>query len=175
MSIATEPLLEIRELGAKDERLFLASLLDWHHHDRTWMSFDWKPGMSHEDHLKILFNHKNGLNLPVNFVASTMLYGFFDEHIIGRVHLRHELNENLLLRGGHMGYAVSEKYRNRGFGLQLAKAGYEYLSKELKIKKVLITCATTNRGSIHIIESLGAKLENIVKDENGVDTCRYWI
>lgn len=175
MSISTNSSLIIRELGPQDERSFLNSLLEWSHEDRSWMTFDWKPGMSHEEHLKILYNHKNNINLPSHFVASTMLYGFLEDQIIGRVHLRHELNENLRLRGGHMGYAVSQKFRKHGFGLALAKAGYQYLSLQLQVDKVLITCATTNTGSVQIIESLGAKLENVLKDENGIDTCRYWV
>lgn len=175
MSTSTNASLIVRELSSRDENSFLNSLLEWKHEDRSWMTFDWKPGMSHEEHLKILYNNKNNINLPSHFVASTMLYGFIEDQIIGRVHLRHKLNENLLLRGGHMGYAVSEKFRNQGFGLALAKAGYQQLSNQLQVEKVLITCATSNTGSVHIIESLGGKLENIVKDENGIDTCRYWI
>ena len=175
MSTSTNSSLIIRELATQDENSFLNSLLDWSHEDRSWMTFDWKPGMSHEAHLKILYNHKNNINLPSHFVPSTMLYGFIGNQIIGRVHLRHDLNENLRLRGGHMGYAVSDKFRAKGFGQQLAKAGCDHLKNILNVEKVLITCAKTNLGSIRIIENLGANLENIIKDENGIDTCRYWV
>ncbi len=175
MSHAKSEPLSVRELAQDDEQAFLNSLNDWSLEDRSWMTFDWKPGMSHQEHLKILENQRNGVNLPAHLVACTMLYGFVGQEIIGRVHLRHELNQNLLERGGHMGYAVSKKFRSNGYGLALAKAGLEYLKSKLLVKDVLITCAKDNQASIHIIENLGGKLENIIDDKDGVATCRYWV
>ncbi len=175
MSNSKSGLLTVRELSDSDETAFLKCLDDWSIEDRSWMTFDWKPGMTHKQHLKILYKCKNNIELPSQFVPATMLYGFVDDEIIGRVHLRHELNQNLLERGGHMGYAVSERFRKKGYGLALAKAGLEYLKSKLLVKDVLITCAKDNQASIHIIENLGGKLENIIDDKDGVATCRYWV
>tara|TARA_R110000868_G_scaffold104087_5_gene286281 strand:+ start:10082 stop:10573 length:492 start_codon:yes stop_codon:yes gene_type:complete len=162
-------------LGPDDESAFLSAVSDWEGEDLAWLTFDWDPTMSHEQHLKILSDHHHGINLPSDFVASTMLYGFVGDKIIGRVHVRHTLNDNLLKRGGHMGYAVSPRFRGHGYGLSLAKAGLEFLTKNLKVKDVLITCDEKNNPSIKIIEALGAKLENTVPDAKGVPTRRYWL
>lgn len=167
--------LTIRELHSEDEEAFLRAVVDWGDEDLSWLTFHWNPTMSHAEHLKILHEQKVGINVPDDFVPSTMLYGFINGKIVGRVHLRHRLNDNLMLRGGHMGYAVTPKYRRRGYGHALAKAGVWYLKEHLKIKDVLITCNDKHQASIHIIEHLGARLENITPDLKGVMTRRYWI
>jgi len=129
----------------------------------------------HDEHLNILLYNQRGRNIPADFVASTMLYGFTGDVIIVRVHVRHALNEKLLLRGGHMGYSVAPSFRSQGYGLLLARAGLKYLKENLKIKNVLITCDAENISSIKIIEKLGARLENIIPDSQGVATRRYWV
>lgn len=175
MSSTEQVKLIVRMLGEQDESAFLSAVTDWEGEELSWLTFDWDPTMSHQDHLKILMNHHKGINLPSDFVASTMLYGFVGNQIIGRVHLRHTLNDNLLKRGGHMGYAVSPRFRGKGLGLGLAQAGLLYLKENLKVKDVLITCDEKNAPSIKIIETLGAKYENTVPDAKGVPTRRYWV
>lgn len=167
--------LVIRELLPQDEDAFLAAVETWHGESLTWLSFEWHPAMTHEEHLKILSDHKNSINIPSDFVASTMLYGFVDGAIVGRVHVRHELNAKLLMRGGHMGYAVAPCFRGKGYGFLLARFGLHYLKTKLMINDVLITCNEDNLASVKIIEKLGAKLENIEPDSQGVPTRRYWI
>ena len=167
--------LLVRNLTLDDESSFLDAVQSWQGEDLTWLTFIWHPAMSHEEHLKILHDNQLGRNIPPDFVASTMLYGFVGKTIIGRVHVRHALNPKLLLRGGHMGYSVAPAFRGKGYGFLLAKAGLQYLRENLKVDNVLITCDAENKPSIKIIEKLGARLENVVPDSQGVATRRYWV
>lgn len=37
--------LILRELNENDEVAFFEALADWAEEDRTWFTFDWKPGV----------------------------------------------------------------------------------------------------------------------------------
>jgi len=52
--------------------------------------------------------------LPIH-VPSTFLFAFDASRIIGRVSIRHELNEFLLRVGGHIGYVVVPEFRRQGY------------------------------------------------------------
>lgn len=167
--------LVLRELEINDERAFLKGLEDWSNDDLSWYTFVWKKGMGHAEHLKILQDLKDKSKIPNERVPSTMLYAFINDQIVGRLSIRHELNQNLLRRGGHVGYAVSPKQRNKGHATEMFKQGLEYC-KKLALKKILITCADNNIPSWKIIEKFGGVLENTIHDaEEDKVIRRYWI
>lgn len=65
-------------------------------------------------YLEILDEREQGVNLPPGHVPSTFLFGFEGDRIVGRVSIRHVLNDFLLRVGGHIGYAVLPEFRRRG-------------------------------------------------------------
>ena len=66
-----------------------------------------------------------------------------DNYIVGMIDIRHYLNEYLTQVGGNIGYGVRKTERNKGYAKQMLKLALEKC-KELKIKKVLITCDEDN-------------------------------
>ena len=64
-------------------------------------------------YLQVLAEHARGENLPPNHVPSTFLFAFTASRIVGRVSIRHELNEFLVRVGGHIGYAVVPAFVDR--------------------------------------------------------------
>ena len=93
--------------------------------------------------------------------------------IFGASHLRHELNEDLIQYGGHIGYGIRPSERRKGYstvmlGLMLDMLRYN------GYKKILITCDDDNIGSVKTIESNGGVLENKVPNHQGIGR-RYWI
>lgn len=167
--------LVLRELSIDDEQAFLKSCDDWFGEDLTWLSFVWKPGMSHREHLRLLQENKDRKNLPPNRVPSTMLYGFVNGEIVGRVSIRHELNENLLIRGGHIGYAVSPRFRKMGYATEIMKQGLNFC-QSIGLEKVLVTCDDNNLPSCRIIEKFYGALENRFFDQKeNLFVRRYWI
>lgn len=105
--------------------------------------------------------------------SSTYLLVTDDNTLIGMVSIRHSLNENLKIIGGHIGYSIHPKYRMKGYGtIQLRLALEE--CKKFNITKVLITCDSNNIGSKKIIINNGGKYvdTNQYKDEI---VERYWI
>ena len=96
-----------------------------------------------------------------------------DNYIVGMIDIRHYLNEYLTQVGGHIGYGVRKTERNKGYAKQMLKLALEKC-KELKIKKVLITCDEDNIASEKVILSANAKLEDI-RNVDGENKKRFWI
>lgn len=85
------------------------------------------------------------------------------------------LNDYLLKFGGHIGYAVRQSKRNRGYATEILSLGLKK-AKELGFNKVLITVDEENIASEKVIIKNNGKLENIVFDaEENVNVKRYWI
>lgn len=97
------------------------------------------------------------------------------EEYAGRLSLRHELNETLLLWGGHIGYQIRPSKRMRGYGKEILRLGL-IKARELGLRRVLVTCDEDNIGSRKIIESNGGQLENVIEvKDSPVRKMRYWI
>jgi predicted acetyltransferase len=168
--------LVLRELQPGDEKAFVQSYENWKSEELDWYTFIWTPEMSHAEHLKTLADQKFQDRIPANRVPSTMLYGFVGEEIVGRFNIRHELNEYLRERGGHVGYAVSPMNRKKGYATEMFRQGVAYCLKTLGMKKLLVTCADQNTGSWKIIEHFGGQLENKLYDEKANEWIRrYWV
>lgn len=96
-----------------------------------------------------------------------------DNYIVGMIDIRHYLNEYLTQIGGNIGYGVRKTERNKGYAKQMLKLALEKC-KDLKIKKVLITCDEDNIASEKVILSANAKLEDI-RNVDGENKKRFWI
>ena len=169
-----KPLI-LRELTVNDEKAFLAGLENWKNEELSWYTFSWKPGMSHAEHLADLEKFKDKSKVPKDFVPATTLYAFVDGQIVGRLNIRYELNENLLFRGGNIGYAVSPLHRNKGYATEIFRQGIQF-SQKLGLKKLLVTCADQNIHSWKVIEKFSAVLENKIFDEEEDEYVRrYWV
>lgn len=110
-----------------------------------------------------------GINLPEGYVPQTIYWLYIDGHPVAYGKLRHELNDKLLVYGGHIGYMVRPGERGKGYGKL-------FLSELLKaartkgIDNVLVTCDADNARSRSVVERNNGVLEEI---NNGI--CRYWI
>ena len=113
--------------------------------------------------------------VPKGLVPSSTYLGLRekDNYIVGMIDIRHYLNEYLTQVGGHIGYGVRKTERNKGYAKQMLKLALEKC-KELKIKKVLITCDEDNIASEKVILSANAKLEDI-RNVDGENKKRFWI
>jgi predicted acetyltransferase len=116
------------------------------------------------------------VNLPPNHVPSTFLFAFKDDRIVGRVSIRHTLNDVLLRVGGHIGYAVVPEFRRQGHATAILRLAVQFARDRLGLDRVLVTCDADNTGSIRTIEKNGGVLEDVA---SGPDLDRpkrrYWI
>ena len=128
-----------------------------------------------EDWLKELKKRSCEDTVPKGLVPSSTYLGVRekDNYIVGMIDIRHYLNEYLTQVGGHIGYGVRKTERNKGYAKQMLKLALEKC-KELKIKKVLITCDEDNIASEKVILSANAKFEDI-RNVDGENKKRFWI
>ena len=96
-----------------------------------------------------------------------------DNYIVGMIDIRHYLNEFLKQFGGNIGYSVRKSERNKGYAKQMLKLALEKC-KDLKMKKVLITCDEDNIASEKVILSANAKFEDI-RSLEGKNKKRFWL
>lgn len=166
---------DLRPLNLEDEDAFFEGMKLWQGEALEWYTFSWKEGMSYSQMLEILNNEAKGVHLAPDRVPHTMLYAFLDGVIVGRVSVRHTLNENLRQRGGHIGYAIAPKYRRQGLATQMVAKALPFC-RQLGLKTILVTCSDTNLPSWKIIEAFGGKLQDTIWDEANKEYMRrYWI
>lgn len=171
-AIASNPLI-LRRLEAGDEAAFYRGLADWEREERSWYTFDYEDGMPFADLLAILKRKEEGRGLEAGRVPATMLYGFVGPDIVGRVSIRHVLNDYLLARGGHIGWSVAPRFRRRGYARAMVEQSLPVL-RQLNLSRILITCSNSNGASQRLIAGLGGVLENEVPVEGDV-VQRYWV
>jgi len=137
---------------------------------------DYDEGMPFACFLERLAAGARGDSLPPGHVPSTFLFAFDASRIVGRVSIRHALNDFLLRIGGHVGYVVVPDCRRRGYATEMLRLSVRLAHDQLGINRVLVTCDHDNVASIRTIEKNGGVLENIVRAAD-LDTPRrrYWI
>ncbi|SEC82730.1 Predicted acetyltransferase [Nocardioides exalbidus] len=102
-------------------------------------------------------------------VPCTTLWWIDGETYLGRLAIRHVLNDFLLDVGGHIGYDVRPTRRREGHATAMLQAALPWAAG-LGIDPALITCDVDNHGSTKVIEAAGGVLEDV----RGVKR-RYWV
>ena len=124
-------------------------------------------------YIENLRNFSLGIGLKETFVPHSTYWLVDDERIIGVSNLRHVLNQQLLIRGGHIGYGIRPSERKKGYATILLKFTLEK-ARQFGITKALLTCNKDNIGSIRTIVNNNGILdsEELI---NGKIVQRYWI
>jgi predicted acetyltransferase len=136
----------------------------------------YEEGMPFARYLEVLEQYSRGEGLPPNHVPTTFLFAFDGSHIVGRVTIRHTLNDFLFRLGGHIGYVVVPGWRRRGYATDMLRQALQIARRDLGLSRVLVTCDDDNVGSIRTIEKNGGVLENVVTDPDvPIPKRRYWV
>ena len=102
-------------------------------------------------------------------VPSTTFWWCEDDAYLGRIAIRHRLNDWLLEVGGNIGYDVRPSARRLGHATAMLRAVLPE-TKRLGIDPALITCDVDNVASRKVIEHAGGVLED---ERHG--KLRYWV
>lgn len=110
--------------------------------------------------------------LPEGFVPATFLVAAVGTTIVGRVSIRHELNDHLAAEGGHIGYGVLEPFRRRGYATAMLRQSL-IIARSLGVDTVMLTCDDTNLASARVIERCDGQLRDRVRASDGRMLRRY--
>lgn len=115
-----------------------------------------------------------GIDIAPGWVPNSWLVADVGGEVVGRVSIRHTLNDFLLREGGHVGYAVGPAHRRRGYATEILRLAVAELAVR-GVEQVLVTCDDTNIASAGVIEKLGGILEDVRPSRGHTPKRRYWI
>lgn len=110
------------------------------------------------------------LDIPVD---ETELWAISDGDYVGRISIRHRLNADLRVMGGHIGYDVRPSFRGRGIASAMLRLALP-VAKRLGIEEALLTCNESNLASIRVIEKNGGVLTESKPQFEGGPMKRYY-
>jgi predicted acetyltransferase len=106
---------------------------------------------------------------PGHLVRETVLWWAQEDEYLGRISIRHRLNEALMREGGNIGYDVRPTARRRGHATAMLAAALPVAAR-LGIDCARIDCQVSNAASRRVIEMNGGLLE---KEEKG--SLYFWV
>lgn len=164
--------LSLRPLGVRDEADARAAHAEFAEEGFDFL-LDLRDGEPWATYVCRLDEIRCG-DVPADRVPATFLIAEAEGMVVGRVSIRHELNDFLANFGGHIGYGVRPAYRRRGYaGAMLRQA--LLVARSVGVSRVLLTCDDANDTSASIIERAGGVLEDIRVAPDGIGKRRYWI
>ena len=104
-----------------------------------------------------------------DWVLCTNLWWVDGDEYVGRMSIRHELNDWLREVGGHIGYDVRRSRRREGHATAMLRAALA-VARDLGIEQALLTCDDDNLASRKVIERNGGVLEDLRRGK-----LRYWV
>ncbi|WP_121250858.1 GNAT family N-acetyltransferase [Nocardioides ferulae] len=135
----------------------------------------WQPGDDWASLVERYAAIRCGRDLPERFVPSSFLVAEVGGVLVGRVSVRHELNDWLARFGGHIGYAVRPGHRRRGHATEMLRQSL-VVARAVGVDRALVTCDDDNLASAATIERCGGVLDSVVDvDGAEVKKRRYWI
>lgn len=166
--------MELVKPSKKYEQSFMGAVDEYMAEGRTYEALVLDEQGSFEGMIKYYADIEQGINLPKGYVPATEFWLVDGDKFIGRLSIRHQLNDYLTTFGGHIGYAIRPSERKKGYGSKALELGLVE-AKKLGINKILITCNNTNIGSRKIIEKNGGVFEDERPKEGEAPILRYWI
>lgn len=168
--------LELRQLRDTDEVAFRTAVREFEAEVPPWQfAFEFEDADSFSGYVRMLENWSRGENISERFVPNTFFVGVVDGVIVGRLSLRHRLNEHLKREGGHIGYGVVPSHRRRGYATEMLRQSLPHCAR-LGIAQALLTCDVDNLGSRTVIERCGGVFDRITDyPDMPVQKRHYWI
>lgn len=171
------PKITLRFLTINDEKEFMSALrAQWG--DFVFAHY-WESiaKENFEYYVNMLPDCAKGKYIQEGHIPFSLLFAFNEKNeLVGRSSIRHSLTDFLLKVGGHVGYGVVPKHRQKGYATEILKESLEYIKKELPgIDRVLVTCDEDNVASRKTIIKNRGELENILTLPDKKRKMRFWI
>lgn len=164
-------MLELRPLRPEDEDAAMQAQAELALDGFTFLLDRGRAG-TFTEYLQVLDRQRRGEDPDPARVPATFLVAEVDGELVGRVSIRHELNDRLRHEGGHIGFAVRPDHRRRGYATRILQLGLQRLVG-LGIDEALVTCDEDNVGSATVIERCGGRYVDTVATGEGTPRHRY--
>jgi predicted acetyltransferase len=136
-------------------------------------AFGLEPDTPFDGWIARLDAHRCGRDLG-DWVPGTFLLADVGGAVVGRVSVRHELNDWLASEGGHIGYGVLREHRRRGYASEILRQSL-VVARAVGVDRVLVTCDDDNVGSAAVIEANGGVRDAERPLAGEAPMRRYWI
>ena len=168
--------LILRKLHPEDETTFLDAVREC---EADPLDFTFVVGFKQEKGFTAFRKQQEqwskGQDLPLGFVPCSYYVGVLEDRIVGRIFIRHELNDFLDRIGRHLGYCLVPRFRRQGIATQMLEMSLP-ICAELGLDKILVTCDVDNIASRKVIEKCGGIFEGISNEpEIEIQKRKYWI
>jgi predicted acetyltransferase len=154
---------------------YLAMIAEWNHSGEK--KVPWVLDEESDEFEAMLSrweDYSRGIGIKEGFVPhSTYWLVRNDNKVLGAVNIRHELNDCLRNRGGHIGYGIKPSERRKGYAKEMLRLALE-IARKLNITRALITCDKENIASARTIMGNGGVFDS-ESVEDGVVFQRYWL
>lgn len=151
-------MIDIRELSVEDGKDIYEMLQTIEENENEFTNPVKKMNYEqYKEWLKLMKNWSEGKELEKGYVPQTIYWLFNNDEPIGIGKIRHRLTDATRKFGGNIGYALSNKYRGKGYGTIFLN---ELLKKadELDIDERILTVEKFNYPSKRVIEKNGGKV-----------------
>ncbi|MGB9280979.1 MAG: GNAT family N-acetyltransferase [Pseudonocardiaceae bacterium] len=138
--------IRLRPLQTDDEQAVRAAHLQMSREDFQF-ALGLTPDTAWSSYLHRMAREQVGVSLPPDRVPATFLLAEVAGEIVGRVSVRHRLDDWLLAHGGHIGYGVLPPFRRRGFATEILRQGL-IIARAFGVGRVLVVYDNDNAGSI---------------------------
>jgi predicted acetyltransferase len=168
--------LHLRTLRSEDEQSFRSAIDEFSRENSKWQfAYGFNEAIPFTEYIALLEDQSRGIGVPSHFVPNTYFVGVVDGIIVGRLSLRHILNDFLEKIGGHIGYGVVPSQRKQGYATEMFRQVIPHC-KRLGLKEVLISCDEQNIGSRKVIEHFGSVFsDQVICPDSGVLIRKYWL
>jgi predicted acetyltransferase len=157
---------------------FLAGLAELESDQRSaWLCLRaaaaWLPGSDFEPYVQALLDREQAPQQGL--VPETIYWAVRQSEVVGRISLRHFLNEALLREGGHVGYIVRPSARRQGVASEMLRQ-LLLTGRARSLGRLLLTCDEDNLASEKSIRKNGGVLEDVLEPAAGQRRQkRFWI
>ena len=131
-------MLKLEKPSAEYKNSFIEAVKEFEVRGEDFYLHEKKPSDDFNEVLQKIRRYEKGINLPADRVPQTELWLVDGKKFIGWVKIRHKLNENLLLQGGHIGYIIRSSERKKGYGTKILELTLP-VAKKLGIYNIFIT------------------------------------
>lgn len=164
--------VRLRPFCANDEAAALAAHEALKADDFTFL-LSYTEGEPWDGWLERIEAERMGDDLPPDRVPATFLAAIAEGELVGRVSVRHQLNDWLAAYGGHIGYAVVPWQRRKGYATEILRQSL-VVARSVGVDDVLIFCNVSNVASARTIEACGGLFESETAGPDGGESLRRY-